>query len=209
MLTSLMFKKARFFSFLCLTVLSIFWVSKTVVLRKSDLKAYRNLQIKAKEVATTRSQSSTQQTRQGVRKDLWVSQEEGKRLQYRIDSESSVLNLIPNAEKFDIVENLRGIQCWMQDKLYVANKKNMQQIRFFEAEEGVYRYSSQEFLAKTVSLSFFRLPGSTLPLTSNPTAAFLKGVAEGVSFSISGKDPQFHAQRFKATLQSQTAEVAP
>ncbi len=204
-----MFKKAKQFSFLFLTLLSLLWVGQTVVLRKSDLKAYKNLQQKAKELATTRSESSSQQTRQGVRKDLWVSQEDGKRLQYRIDSESSVLTLIPKADKLDIVENLRGIQCWMQDKLYVLDKKPMQQMRFFEAEEGVYRYSSQEFLAKTVSLSFFRLPGSTLPLTSNPTAAFLKGVAEGVSFSISGKDPQFHAQRFKATLQSQTAEATP
>ena len=76
----------------------------------------------------------------------------------------------------------------------------MQQMRFFEAEEGLYRYNLQQFLAQSVTLSLFHLPGHNLPTTVNTEKAFMKGLAQDVSFSVSGKTPQFQAKQFKATI---------
>jgi hypothetical protein len=57
-----------------------------------------------------------------------------------------------------------------------------------------------------VALSLFRVPGVQLPTAIDPQAAFLRGVAQDVSFSIAGKATQFQAQRFKATLLSQGSQ---
>jgi hypothetical protein len=103
-----------------------------------------------------------------------------------------------------VIENLEKIQCWMQDKLFVTpDASKMQQTRFFIADHGTYQYSTQKFLAQTVELSLFRLPGHTLPQTFDPKAAFLKGIAKDVSFSVSGKVPHFQAEQFKAVLKPQ------
>jgi hypothetical protein len=145
----------------------------------------------------------THQNRSGVRKDLWLSQADRTRLHYRIDSKSSVLTLLPIDDKVDIIENLQQIQCWMQDKLYVQGSAPMQQMRFFEADQGTYQYSSQKFTANSVALSLFRIPGIQLPTAVDPRTAFLRGIAQDVSFSVAGKTTQFQAQHFKATLLSQ------
>jgi hypothetical protein len=78
---------------------------------------------------------------------------------------------------------------------------------FFEAGEGTYQYTTQEFLAKSVALSLFRLPGHALPISLDINNAFLKGIAQDVSFSVSGKIPQFQAKRFQATLSTQPEEI--
>ena len=76
----------------------------------------------------------------------------------------------------------------------------MQQVRFLAAEEGLYRYLTQDFLAQTVGLSLYRLSGHELPKDAVKTKPFLQGIAEGVSFGVSGKNPQFKATQFKAEL---------
>ncbi|HEY5259527.1 MAG TPA: hypothetical protein VIJ46_02685, partial [Rhabdochlamydiaceae bacterium] len=62
------------------------------------------------------------------------------------------------------------------------------------------QHLSQEFLAHSVGLSLYRLPGHSLPLKTIHSTAFLKGIAKDVSFSISGKTPKFQATDFKASL---------
>jgi hypothetical protein len=94
----------------------------------------------------------------------------------------------------------------MQDKLYAEGDVVMQQMRFFEADQGVYQYSTGQFAANSVILSLFRVPGVQLPTTIDPSKAFLQGIAQDVSFSIAGKTTQFQAQKFKATLLTQGSQ---
>ena len=109
--------------------------------------------------------------------------------------------MIPVGHKMEIVENLEKIKCGMQEKLFVAENQPMQQIRFLEAEQGIYRYATQQFIAQDVLLSLLRQPGHQLPSSLSHKDAFLKGMAESVSFAVSGKTPQFQAQHFQALLQ--------
>jgi hypothetical protein len=188
-----------------ISLLLFFWILHLAWVKQSDLATYRSV-VKEQQVIESGAKSLAQtvhQTRSGVRKDIWYAEQSRPRLHYKIVSERSILTLIPSERhKVDIVESLEKIQCWMQDKVYddASQRKVMQQVRYFEANTGSYQYSTQQFLAHTVSLSLFRFPGQELPPAIDPAQAFLRGVAKDVSFSVSGKTPQFQAQNFKATL---------
>jgi hypothetical protein len=186
-------------------ILSALWIFHFCFVRKSDLEKYRALMQKQQEIDTSSKTvtRSTYQTRESVRKDIWIADANSDRLHYRIESKSSLLKLIPKEHKSEIIEQLQGIKCWMQDKLYAASEAAtpMQQVRYLEADQGTYRYNSQHFDANSVSLSLLRLPGHLLSFPFDPQAEpFLKGVAQNVSFSIDEGIPKFQARNFKATL---------
>jgi len=197
-----MFRNATYFSILGFGVSALAWLFQFGIVRQSDIDLYYSF-LEKDQIAPAFA-STTHQMRQGVRKDIWFAQEDGSRLHYRIQSESSLLTLVPDKKKVEVIENLEKIKCWMQDKLYEgANAAKMQQIRFFEADQGTYQYTTQKFLAQTVELSLFRLADHILPQTLDPKTSFLKGIAKDVSFSVSGKLPHFQAQQFKAILKQQ------
>ncbi len=182
-------------------LLVAFWIFQFCVVRSTDYEKYTSF-VQQRELASSSNSvsSSTHQKRYGVRKDIWFAQEDGSRLHYQIESESSILTLLPG-KKFDIIENLEKMKCWMQDKLYLSsNAQPIQQMRYFEADHGTYQYTTQQFVAQAVALSLFRLPGHALPVKYDSKSAFLRGIAQDVSFSVSGKTPQFQAQNFKAIL---------
>ncbi len=198
----MLYKRAAFF---CLAILGIFtaiWCWHICFLRESDKMAYLAA-VKKQELlrgGVKALPSSAYQTREGVRKDLWIAQEDKTRLHYRIDSKASLLTFLPGQQKIDILENLQDIKCWMQDKLYADGGKPMQQMRFFSADNGTYQYSAQQFIAQSVHLSLFRIPGHELMPSIDLKQAFLHGIASDASFSLSGKTAAFQAQQFKASL---------
>lgn len=197
-----MFQRMTTICFLSLGILTLVWGLSFFRLRQSDIdKVKQSTQKQPETVSSKNLFSTTQQQRKGVVKEIWFTQEDNSRLHYRIFSESSLLTIKPVGKNFELIEKLSKIKCWMQDKLYnpAAESGPMQQVRFLAAEEGLYRSTTQEFLAQSVALSLFRLDGHELPkeLTTRP---FLKGIAEDVSFGVSGKNPQFKAKHFKAEL---------
>lgn len=193
-----MFSKIIWRFSLVFFLLGLGWIAQVCFLRPGDLALVKKLK-EEKQLATTRATfSTTSQKRQGVRKEIWFSEENEIRLHYRIESEGSLLTFIPKENKVDVIENLENLKFWMQDKLHFHPE--MQEVRFLEADVGTYRMTSQEFMAETVSVSLFRLPGLVLPEKIDPRSAFLRGVSENILFSISGKTPQFEAQHFKAAL---------
>lgn len=205
-----MFSKATVLSSLLLGVVAIVWMVSTCFVRQSDIDTYKKWADQKQEIRSTPEtlSSTAHQIRQGVCKDLWVSQEDKTRLHYRIESRSSLLTLVPEGNKVDMIENLEGIKCWVQDKLVgTPQDQPTQQIRFFEADHGTYCYTSQQFIAQSVALSLLRLPGHQLPSCIDPQSVFLKGLAQDVTFSLVGKNPQLQAHHFKASLNKN--EVAP
>ncbi len=188
-----------FLSILTLLLITLGWVYQVAFVRPSDYVKIKELKQEREIASSKNSFSTTSQKRKGVRKEIWFSEENALRLHYRIESESSLLTFLPQDHKIDVIENLEMIKFWMQDKLY-PNPVPMQQMRFLEADQGTYRFTSQEFAAETVTVSIFRLPGYELPDQLDLRTAFLRGVAENILFSISGKMPQFEAKNFKASL---------
>ncbi len=197
-----MFRRATLFSFLLLGAIASIWGFSLVHVRFSDISWIKERINEEKKTSSTQLFSTTQQQRKGVVKEIWFAQEDNSRLHYRIFSESSLLTIQPEGKSFDFIEKLEKIKCWMQDKLYTpsAGGSHLQQIRFLAAEEGIYRYTSQEFLAQSVALSLYRMGGHDLPKEMGTTKPFLKGIAQDVSFAVSGKNPQFKAKHFNAEL---------
>ncbi len=198
----MLFKKATKVSFLVLFLLLAAWGAKFLWITPYDLAITTRVMKKKERLAASSEaiKTSTHQIRQKVQKDIWFSQEAGERLHYKIQSDTSLLTLEPKGKKVEIIENLEKIKCWMQDKIYYsADNTPLQQLRFFEADQGTYRYSASEFDAQTVILSLFRMPGHEIPetLSSSP---FIKGIARDVCFSVSGKTPKFQAKQFQAQL---------
>lgn len=196
-----MFKKTATYTTLFLMIATIGWLVKLMYITDADLDRYEALKNAGKAIAAKEQEKKSYQYRSGVRKDLWLAQEDHTRLHHRIASQSSRLTLVPIDDKVDIIEHLQNLQCWMQDKIFLPTAT--QQLRYFEAEQGIYQYSIQRFAASSVILSLFRLQGTDLPFSLNPKTAFLQGIAQDVSFSIAGKATQFQAKQFKATLTSQ------
>jgi len=197
-----MFQRATIFCLFLLGIFTVLWGYFLFRVRSEDIALIKQKIAEQEIASSTTIFSTTQQQRKGVVKEIWFSQEDNSRLHYRIFSESSLLTIKPEGRSFDLIEKLEKIKCWMQDKLYEPNPGvgPMQQIRFLAAEEGLYRYTAQEFLAQTVALSLYRLGGHELPKEIASSKPFLKGIAEDVSFAVSGKSPQFKAKHFKAEL---------
>lgn len=195
-----MFRRTSLFAFLFLGIFSFLWGISIVYVRSSDIAAIRQTIHSQKLDSSKNAFCTTQQQRKGVVKEIWFTQEDNSRLHYRIFSETSQLTLQPEGKHFELIEKLEKIKCWMQDKLYdsTVNAGPMQQMRFLSAKEGLYRHTTQEFLAQTVDLSLYRLDGHELPQELLRSKPFLKGIAEDVSFGVSGKSPQFKAKHFKA-----------
>jgi hypothetical protein len=198
-----MFKRYTLYTSLICGLTGLLWLFSIAWMQTGDKERYQRLLKRKQEISSASKSlsSSTHQVREEVRKDLYVAQSDASsRLHYQIKSKKSLLTLVPSGRHFDITENLEGVVCAMQDKLYASGQAPMQQMRYFEADHGVYRYTSQQLVAQDVSLSLFRIPGHELPPAIDPRLAFLKGIAQDVSFSIAGNTPQFQAKHFKASF---------
>lgn len=148
--------------------------------------------------------SNGKQERKQVRKDIWIAQSPSERLHSRIESDNSTLFLTPKGNSIDVTEKLTGVRCWMQEKTYLTNGLNTQQMRFFVAKEGFYHYQNQDFEASNVLLSMYRIPGLDLIRDLENRTPFLKGSAEKVVFSLQKGTPVFQATHFKASSQGTT-----
>jgi hypothetical protein len=193
-----------------LGILALLWGFFLGHAQPSDYAACRLLKQQEQAASNKSLATTSNQNRKGVVKEIYFTQEDNTRLHYRIESESSVLTLKPEGNRFDLIEKLEKIKCWMQDKLYykTLGTDPMQQVRFLEAGDGIYRYTSQQFLAQSVGLSLYRVQGHELPIALQKEVPFMRGIAQDASFSVSGKTPQFQAQHFKALLSNHGSQGA-
>lgn len=173
--------------------------------RESDYRAYRTA-LEQSRSFSKKSAPPVCQKRSQVCKDIWFSNEGSERLHYRIESAASSLNLQPVQNKFEVIEQLHDMRCWMQDKVISAagSQGTTQQTRYFTANEGVYNFLSQSLLASQATLSLYRLSGEHLPEIGHLPSAnpFLSGKAEEIRMLVSGKSPMFQANNFQASMNS-------
>ncbi len=195
-----MFRKTIFSYTFVIVGLIASWLFLTLHVSQNDRKRFKELQQKGHAIVAAYESRSTKQSRAGVRKDLWITQEGGIRLHDRIESASSILTLTPVDDHMDIIENLNQIRCSMQDKFFEHNGAVYQQVRYFDANTGIYQYSTNRFAAQAVALALYRLPGKDLPAALTKQQPFLKGIAQDVSFAVAGKASQFQAKQFKASF---------
>jgi hypothetical protein len=143
------------------------------------------------------------QNREKVQKDFWIMQNH-QRQHMRILSQQSELIVHERKGKLEAVEKLKGLECWFQEaenrSILQMPQVSEQEVRHLTAQEGIYFYPTHHFIAQTVQLQFFRLPGHDLPSILDPKLAFFSGTAKEASFSACGKSPTFNAVRLQASF---------
>lgn len=143
---------------------------------------------------------TAKQNRKGVQKDLLFTRN-GKRMQMRLVSKEATMVLEHQLEGTYLMEQMRDVKCWMQEELAVVDGKPQQTLRYLEADSATYSYKNDEVVANDVKVYRYILPGHELPQNLAGFKPTLKGHAEGVQFSMAGKDVQFKAQKLKASLE--------
>ncbi|MEM8728068.1 MAG: hypothetical protein AAGE99_05110 [Chlamydiota bacterium] len=197
-----MITRATIFASLFLTLFTSALIFGAFYFSK-DLKSVEKVLTEEIRMAKEGETSPDKQLRSRVSKDLWFSENGATRLHYHIESPRSILTPIPDGNRLDLVEQMFGMKCYFQEK--IDNKEGIvtQQIRYLESEEGIYRYTDHYFDAHSVSLALYRLPGETLTTDLDAKEAYLEGIAEGVTLSLAGETPDFHAEKFKAHIRAQ------
>ena len=198
-----MFKKA-FASTLFLLIIAIgSIVYYCFYIIPKDVKDYEKyLEKNLKNNSQKQEALQTQQLRRDVQKDIWHLSE-NTRLHYQIQATTSILSFTPSAGNLFMQETMDNIVCLIQEKLYEDRAHHpMQQLKSFHADHGLYDFNNHHFVAETVFLDFYTLPGHDLPKILSPDSAFLKGLAKAVSFTLSDHGPTFHAEKFKAQMHS-------
>lgn len=188
-----------FFAFLIICLVNTF------IIRDRDLKKYNNILKRNTKLTACQAlkREPLLQKRKNVQKDIFFSQNDSSMLHYRIFSDSSTVCLTEKASGIELVETLQNLKCLAQDKVYFdpIKKGFSQQLRFFTAKEGYYIYPSHKFVSDSINLSFFDLPGKTLPDDISSFEPYLKGFAKEVSFHLTDNASKLTAHHFRASFE--------
>ncbi|MCI5052421.1 MAG: hypothetical protein MRY21_04720 [Simkaniaceae bacterium] len=139
-----------------------------------------NLRYRELSLSVAPESVSNQWREQGV-KDIWLAKE-GKRLHTHIETESSSASVFPGKERFEVVENMRGVRCFMEDE---------ETNRYMEANEAAYFYGDQQLHIYNVMLTMYR---------GQSEDVFLKGFAKQAVLQLGNKQPDFTAVDFQAQV---------
>lgn len=191
-----------FFCLLTISVLQLFY------LKPQDRLKYSRLMQAQKKAARFSKKEPIHQQRFNVQKDIWYL-ENGMRLHFSLFSTDSFLSLKEKNGKFELVEDLKNLHCFAQEKIYFNSHTHQweQKLRYFKAKKGTYLFPSHQFLSDMINLYFYDLEGTDLPKDITPFSPYLKGVASQVSFMFSDKKSHFKAYHFKASFD--TAQEMP
>lgn len=191
--------KTVFLSLFALITFSTSLFFFQVRVKPSDFLKYQALIEETKELNSKKAleKESAKQFREKVQKDIYVLKD-GKRLHFVIQCDRSHLTIQQKKEKIEAVENLEMISCKVQEEI---NFKTLsQQVRFLKADQGTYFFPSHQFIADSVDLLFYQLPGTDLPLTILHEKPYISAVAKKVTFEAMSKDPTFTAYHLQAKL---------
>jgi hypothetical protein len=195
-------QKNIFYLFIFFSICTLGYFTSTLFyINEKDIENYH--QIMDRKTKSTSCQNLKRQPlyqeRQGVQKDIFLSQNK-TRNHFKIQSEESCVTFTEKNEKIELIENLKNIKCLIQDKIIDENNSFTQQLRYFTAKKGTYVYPSHKFVSDAINLSFFDIPGKSLPETINDFNPYLKGFAKEVYFSLTDKTPQLTAYHFRASF---------
>lgn|SRR3990167_7018614 len=199
-----MFKRAFCLFFFFLISLS---VASYELLIRPDLEtaaSYQKLTAESKDLCSQKAleKEPARQMRKNVQKDIYTVAGSERR-HFRLRSEGSELILTQKKEKIDAVEKLERLECWIQDE--IDPKKNLQEVRYFTSDSGIYYFPSNRFLTDSIDLAFFHLAGSDFPDSFIDAAPYLTGVATEVQFTATDKIPKFTANHLRARFDPTSA----
>jgi hypothetical protein len=161
--------------FLLLSALFLFAYRFHTQVTPGDQEEYQQLLRESAELHSKNAleRQPAHQTRHRVQKDIWAFKN-GKRVHFRVQSDLSELEISQKKGKFEAVEHLEDVSCFVQENL----SENEQQIRTLKAERAVSYFPSHRFGAENIDVAFFKVPGTEMPNSMNGMTPFLTGTAD-------------------------------
>ncbi|MBJ7449668.1 MAG: hypothetical protein JHC93_04840 [Parachlamydiales bacterium] len=149
--------------------------------------------------ASDKDQSTALEKMQKVR--CWMQEE----FIYELDGGQEAV-LQPNGKYLVRHANVNEDKSWIEPSI---DDKPFQIIRYFEADEATYDYTSHLFWANNTPISRFRSPSHILLTSTVSSELLMKGFAKEAQFDLHGKDVSFHLQKLKATFFDTTLPEPP
>lgn len=141
----------------------------------------------------TEKQIKTDQVKQGVVKEVYLTQSDGTFLHEYLSAKTAVFKFVKNKKKTDFIENLEGISAVFEE-IIQSGGKSIKQIRSLQADSGTWFYMQNRLLAEKANLSIVETQKTGLkPL--------FQGKADRLDLKLEHGKPQFVIEGFKAKLQ--------
>lgn len=141
----------------------------------------------------TEKQIKTDQIKQGVVKEVYLTQNDGTFLHEYLSAKTAVFKFVKNKKKTDFIENLEGISAVFEEMVQ-SGGKSIKQIRSLQADSGTWFYMQNRLLAEKANLSIVETQKTGLkPL--------FQGRADRLDLKLENGKPQFVIEGFKAKLQ--------
>lgn len=196
----LMLKKCLILFALILPILGLGLIIFPI--RTPDFALYEELLKSSTPEDASIPSAQAQQKRERVSKQIWY--QDDTPLYCRIDSAESELFLFHEHNTTEVVEELKDVACFMQEKLFYEEGKPMQRVRYLEARQARYNYHTHLFLAEDVRLWRYQYEGHEAMVDHREDAVLLMhAIAEKVEFTLEGDSHDFIAHHLKAILKDE------
>ena len=144
-----MFKCAHIFAICLFALTAVFLATKVLIVTPKIREEFQALKTQHKKSLTA---PITEQRKVGVQKDIFYTRDL-KRTQNCIKAKRGVFRAIPIGKRYELIEHLSRIECYMQASL----SENGQTIRLIKSPEGTYFYNTNEFQTSKAAMHIYRL----------------------------------------------------
>lgn len=197
--------RLSFYTITSLIFLSlIFFTYKIFNVKHKDLVEYHNILHRKTKLSSCEKlkRKPLKQFREEVQKDIYQGGiKDQDRLHFRIFAKNSSLYIRESQKNLELIDDMEDIKCLAQDRIYQKDKDFHQQIRYFTAKKGKYRYPSNIFLTDSINITMFNLPGKVIPDNIDSYTPYLTGFAKEVSFSIKNGFSSINANHLRASFE--------
>lgn len=224
-----MFRRQMILSLLLFALITGATATLIVRVNDRDHERYNRLVKQGERGVNEAIESQSTQVREGVVKEMWLA-DRPERLQFRLTSESSELVVGETGEQQRAIEYMKGVTGYMQEELYYllpdgrrAHRVEsglyrlsddlghrlqlpgddwipMQEVRYIQAKEASFDYSTHRFIAHQVTMIRFESQGHDLAEQFEKIDPVMSGTARTIEFTLNGDQLDLEAYRLQARI---------
>ena len=169
----------------------------------ADLISYNKFLDKVHKTMSGRGKTPycAEQLRQGISREVWYANGT-ERQKIFITAREAELAYEGIDSDLEIVEHLKEVKGWLQEKLFWQENAPVQLVRHIEADQALYRNAKRVISADNVKMTGYCLPGHQPNL--QPMATFIGGRLDFNELDI---DSSLSAQSLEVCLLDKTAKL--
>lgn len=177
----------------CFVLATILFLVAAFCFVAADLSSYSKFLGKVRETMSgkTKTPYYAEQLRQGISREIWFLKDSQK-LQAFLTADEAEIAYEGIGNSMEIVEQLKGVKGWVQERVYWSKGNPLQSVRYFEADTAVYRSARHDINADQVKMVAFNTSGHELERqTVDIDKASIVGTASSMEISLIEKEANF------------------